>query len=419
RDPDSGEFGKITYLLDRISSEGKFNLEPNTGILKVAEELDRETKQTYLLVVEAWDNYQYGFSSGESRNAFKHINVTILDVNDNPPQLLLPSACISITEFHEPGRPITEVHASDADDPETVNGQIIMAITAGNERELFALQQINEWTAEIRALQSLRGKHGNYSLQLRAQDLGTHSHATEGRLNICVIDYNDHAPVFVSPPYNSTLRVPENATVGSALVQIIATDEDVGSNGLVRYRLKTDPAGHWKNFNLQPVSGILELRLPLNRAKQKIYDIRIEAYDLGVPTPLTSDLDLTVYVSNINDYQPQFLTDEFVVNFTGMTIRKLIRHTEIIAFIAENKSPGFERKKLPDTVDRDELEFDGPPTPICYFILKGNEEKDFHLDAVTHELTITRTLDREQKSSYILLVKATEDCRNPPKVKES
>lgn len=61
--------------------------------------------------------------------------------------------------------------------------------------------------------------------------------------------------------------------MGSALVQIVAKDEDVGSNGAVRYRLKSDPAGHWKTFNLQPVSGILELRLPLDRSKQKIYDV--------------------------------------------------------------------------------------------------------------------------------------------------
>lgn len=56
-------------------------------------------------------------------------------------------------------------------------------------------------------------------------------------------------------------------------MQVIATDADVGSNGAIRYKLRTDPAGHWKTFNLQPVSGILELRLPLDRKKQKIYDV--------------------------------------------------------------------------------------------------------------------------------------------------
>lgn len=48
--------------------------------------------------------------------------------------------------------------------------------------------------------------------------------------------------------------------------------------------------------------------------------MRIEAYDLGVPTPLSSDLDLTIYISNINDYRPQFLEDEIVIEFTGTVL---------------------------------------------------------------------------------------------------
>jgi hypothetical protein len=51
----------------------------------------------------------------------------------------------------------------------------------------------------------------------------------------------------------------------------------------------------------------------------------VEAYDLGVPTPLSSDLDLTVYVRNVNDYEPQFLLDEYNINFTGKMIISLMQ----------------------------------------------------------------------------------------------
>ncbi|CAH0553770.1 unnamed protein product [Brassicogethes aeneus] len=396
KDSDSGEFGKITYLLDRISSQGKFVLDADTGVLRVADKLDREEKGNYLLVIEAWDNYQFGFNSGESRNSFKHINVTILDVNDNFPVLNVPSHCLNITEFHEPGQPITVIYASDADASDTSNGQVIIDISDGNQIDVFALEQISDWSAEIRTTNSLRGRHGNYTLLVRAQDLGTPSHLVEAPLRICVTDFNDHPPVFVSPPHNSTLRIPENATVGSALIQVRAMDEDVGLNGAIRYRLKADPAGHWKTFELQPLSGILELRLPLDRKRQKIYDIRIEAYDLGVPTPLSSDLDLTVYITNINDYRPQFLVDEFMVNFT------------------ENKLAGAEIQKLPNTIDRDELEFEGPPTPICYYIIAGNENNLFTLNPHKHVLTTTKRLDRERQQSHLLLIKATENCSSAP-----
>lgn len=71
------------------------------------------------------------------------------------------------------------------------------------------MNQVNEWSADIKTVSSLRGKYGNYSLVIRAQDLGIPSLQAEEFLKICVTDYNDHAPEFVSPPLNSTLKVPE------------------------------------------------------------------------------------------------------------------------------------------------------------------------------------------------------------------
>lgn len=75
--------------------------------------------------------------------------------------------------------------------------------------ELFTLRQTGDLTAEISTTKSLRGKHGNYTLLLKAQDLGSPSHIIEKPIEICVTDFNDHPPVFISPPHNSTLRVPE------------------------------------------------------------------------------------------------------------------------------------------------------------------------------------------------------------------
>lgn len=48
--------------------------------------------------------------------------------------------------------------------------------------------------------------------------------------------------------------------------------------------------------------------------------IRVEAYDQGIPTTLSSDLDLIIYVRNVNDYQPEFLVESIAVNFTGKSL---------------------------------------------------------------------------------------------------
>lgn len=77
--------------------------------------------------------------------------------------------------------------------------------------------------------------------------------------------------------------------------------------------------------------------------------------------------------------------------------------------------PGAEKRKLPDTVDRDEVDdLDDDPSAVCYFIVHGNEGGLFNLDRVTHILSLNSELDREIKSNYTLIIKATEDCLSPP-----
>ncbi|KAF4517747.1 hypothetical protein B566_EDAN002952 [Ephemera danica] len=399
RDADAGDFGKITYLLDRRSSQGKFEIDADTGALTVAAELNREEQNFFTLVIEAWDNYQFGYAAGESRNVFKQIGVNIVDVNDERPEFEpRGGGCASVTEFHEPGELITVVRAIDRDDPNTPNGRLQFDIEEGNELGLFAISSLDHTSARITAALPLRSLYGNYSLVVRASDLGSPPNSAVEMVRICVTDFNDHPPRFVSPPANLTVvRVPENATVGSIVAEVRAEDEDIGANGAVRYRLKQDSLGHWRSFDIDHVTGVLILKVPLDREKQKMYDIRVEAYDLGIPTPLSSDLELTLYVSNVNDFEPQFVQSEVHLNFT------------------ENVLPGMETSILPDTVDRDELDLmDGPPPPVCYFIVGGNSSDLFILDPFSHELSVAAALDRENQAEHELVVRATESCASPP-----
>lgn len=400
RDSDSGDYGKITYLLDHISSHGRFTIQPETGVLSIVNTIDWESKSSYIIIIEAWDHYQFGYTSGESRNAFKQIEIIVEDVNDNSPRMELPQKCVTISEFHDTRDTIATIKATDADNPSSPNGQVMFRILTGNEMGLFILEQIDYWTAEIRAVSSLRGKFGNYSILLEARDLGSPFNQDNKYLAICVTDYNDNPPVFLSPQHNTTIRVPENVTVGSTIIQVEAKDADIGLNGEVHYRLKQDLAGHWKTFSIDDKTGVITLKQPLDRETQKMYEvkylnnlfilleyffdskffnisyytfqIRIEAYDLGTPTPLSTDLDLIIYVRNINDYEPQFLMDVFTISFT------------------EEKPAGSEVIDLPETIDRDEVDdLDDPPTQVCYFIVGGNNDGYFTLDTFNHKLTVS------------------------------
>ena len=238
------------------------------------------------------------------------------DENDEAPVFELRSGCVEVTEFHDPRTPITTVHATDADDPATPNGHIVFSIESGNDLGLFGLVNAEMGSSKLLAAKSLVGHHGNFSLKLRAQDRGTPVNFAFQDVDICVSDFNDHAPVFVRPEQNNTaFRVFENATVGSVITSLLATDEDAGLNSLVRYSIR--PVGQWKWFQVNNVTGDLILAQPLDREKQKILQIRVEARDSGVPTWLSTDLDLTVYVRDVNDHPAHFPIDTFTINITG------------------------------------------------------------------------------------------------------
>ncbi|XP_073949712.1 cadherin 88C [Choristoneura fumiferana] len=402
RDADSAEYGKITYLLDRMTTQGKFLINADTGVLTVSDWLDRETRASYPLVVEAWDNYQFGYLSGESRNAFKQIVVHIEDVNDNPPILHLPSDCVTISEFHKHREPIVAVSATDADDNASPNGRVQFTLVGGKGHELFRFEQVggDANTGRLFAKQSLKDRFGNYSLTVEAKDLGSPPNVVRGELRLCVTDFNDHAPVFVHPPQNVTIKVPENATIGTTVVEVRAIDADIGANGAVRYRIRRDAGGAWRAFSVHATSGALRTAAPLRRDLSPRHQLRIEAYDLGLPTPLSSDLDLTIYIQDVDSYRPRFPDKRLHINLT------------------ENMYD--EELYLPSVIERDEIDRgDEPVLPVCYYVVEGNEDGEFELHRNTHRLATQRPLDREKKANYTLTILATEDCVAVPKYQEN
>lgn len=65
----------------------------------------------------------------------------------------------------------------------------------------------------------------------------------------------------------------QNATVGSLIIQVYATDEDIGANAAIRYRLKPDFLGNYRTFEIDENNGKIFLKEPLDRERQKIYEV--------------------------------------------------------------------------------------------------------------------------------------------------
>lgn len=121
----------------------------------------------------------------------------------------MPDHCVQITEFHDIKESITSIRGKDADDSTLPNGQIKYEIIGGTATEFLFLKQIDHLNAVVLAQRPLNGLYGNYSLIVVAKDLGVPANIVQKQIDICIQDYNDHAPVFVSPANNFTIRVPE------------------------------------------------------------------------------------------------------------------------------------------------------------------------------------------------------------------
>jgi hypothetical protein len=72
----------------------------------------------------------------------------------------------------------------------------------------------------------------------------------------------------------------QNATLGSTVIQVQAVDDDIGTNGAVRYRLKHDLVGNWRTFSIDEVTGIIQLKSQLDRQKQKVYEVILAVLQL-------------------------------------------------------------------------------------------------------------------------------------------
>ena len=127
-DPDasSSKYGQLVYTLIE-NSENKFNVDPNTGRITLAGNLDAEDNARYILVVRVSEK-------GGVNTATATVNVTVEDENDNEPECSKYSFSISMPETSS-GDLIT-LNCDDKDLTDTVDYSI-----AEGDTSLFRMNQ--------------------------------------------------------------------------------------------------------------------------------------------------------------------------------------------------------------------------------------------------------------------------------------
>ena len=219
--------------------------------------------------------------------------------------------------------------------------------------------------------------------------------ATTQQLTISVCDCNDLSPL-VPPIYS--VSVLENSTVDTPVIQIKATDENLGPNcgsvdafnandSVLLYGLLTTGVP----FTIDPASGIITVSGFLDREKNGSYILNVSVHNLGVP-PLWNYTTINVTILDVNDHAPLLSSS----SYTGL--------------VKEGQTPGTVVQVSPSISATDA---DIGLNAVFRFSLQGPNHMDFVINATTGTITTNKILDWTVIGTYNLLVVVT-DLGTPP-----
>ncbi|KAF1391651.1 hypothetical protein PFLUV_G00044300 [Perca fluviatilis] len=182
-DRDSGLNGRVFYTFQGgEDGDGDFIIESTSGIVRTLRRLDRENVPVYSLQAFAVDKGVPALKTPVN------IQVTILDVNDNPPVFEKDEFDIMVEENSPIGLVVAHILATDPD--EGSNAQIMYQIVEGNIPEVF---QLDIFSGELTALIDLDYEtRSEYVIVVQATSAPLVSRAT---IHIKLVDKNDNVPM--------------------------------------------------------------------------------------------------------------------------------------------------------------------------------------------------------------------------------
>lgn len=207
-------------------------MDPVTGMIRIRVPLDRETRDKYILSVEARNGISTGYCQVRIESLLKgrneyirkriptclgiggQVELNVEDVNDNGPTFPTSSVRISVAESHPLHAPLYVAHAVD---PDVVPPHPIRYALGQNSNDLFGIDaRSGELYLSRRLDYETQQRHG---LLIRAVDGG--GLTANLSLGVEVQDVNDNPPVFERNEYH--VEVPEGAKLDSQVRKIFIT----------------------------------------------------------------------------------------------------------------------------------------------------------------------------------------------------
>uniref|UniRef100_A0A8C0H696 Cadherin EGF LAG seven-pass G-type receptor 2 n=1 Tax=Chelonoidis abingdonii TaxID=106734 RepID=A0A8C0H696_CHEAB len=376
-DGDASVNANILYqLLNGDGAHEAFEIDPRSGVIRTKGLVDRETVESYQLLVEASDQ---GRAPGP-RSTTATIHIAVEDDNDNAPQFSEKRYVAQVPEDVAANSHVLRVTATDRD--KGSNALVHYSIMSGNTRGQF---YIDAQTGSIDVVSQLDYELSKeYTLRIRAQDAGRPPLSNiSGLVTIQVLDVNDNAPIFVSTPFQSTVL--ENVPLGYSVLHIQAIDADSGDNARLQYALLE--AGPRFPFAISNSTGWIVVASELDREMVDFYSFGVEARDHGSP-PMASLASVSITVLDVNDNNPEFTAKEYSVRLN------------------EDAAVGTSVLTV-SAIDRD------ANSVITYQIANGNTRNRFSITSQSGGglITLALPLDYKLERQYLLTITASDGTR--------
>ncbi|XP_074817721.1 protocadherin-17 isoform X4 [Natator depressus] len=293
-----GRGAKSTFRVLENSAPHLLDVDGESGLLYTKQRIDREAlcrrSAKCQLSLEVFANDQ----------EICMIKVEIQDLNDNAPAFPSDQVDMDISENAAPGTrfPLTSAHDPDAGD----NGLRTYLLTR-DDYGLFSLDVKSRGDGtkfpELVIQKPLdREEQSHHTLVLTALDGGDPPRSGTVQLNVRLIDSNDNSPVFEAASY--VVELPENAPLGTAVIDLNATDADEGTNGEVLYSFSGYAPERVRDlFSIDPQSGLIRVKSNLDYEESGLIEIDVQARDLG-PNPIPAHCKVTVRLIDRNDNAP-------------------------------------------------------------------------------------------------------------------
>ncbi|XP_070407800.1 protocadherin gamma-A12 isoform X32 [Nothobranchius furzeri] len=296
-DADEGLNGDVTYDFGHVSDEVRkiFSIDRKRGELVLIGSVDYESTSSYEIRVKAKD--------GLGLSSYAKVIISVTDVNDNAPVINVKSLTTPIPEDTSPGTELGIINVQDRDSEK--NRQVHCSIQQNVPFKL--IPSIKNYYSLVTTGQLDRELVSDYNITISATDEGSPPLSSSKTVQLSVADINDNPPVFEEQSYSA--YVSENNKPGSTLCSVSARDPDWRQNGTVIYSLlpaEVNGASVSSYLSVNGDTGVIHAVRSFDYEQLRSFKVHVMARDNGSP-PLSSNVTMSVFVSDVNDNSPQIL----------------------------------------------------------------------------------------------------------------